>query len=124
MDTPDLEQVVTIRLYGSVRGKTIASIAHAFALAEFKLSLNPAATNAPWRLGTAAQDYFVWRKSVVEEKRALEATLRDLLGGQIIDPGVPTWPVVRGVQQYEPAVASDVAKAYARGIVKACGLGQ
>ncbi len=120
---PVAPDVLTIRLQGTIRGKTVASLAHAYAMTEIKMALPPAVENAPWRThGGKDHDYFKWRKAMVEEHRALELVMADLLGGEPVKVGAITWPVSGGKATYMSELATSTAQAYARTIVKALGL--
>lgn len=121
VDTPPLHNY-TIRLHGSVRGKTVASLCHAYALTEIKLSLPGAVTNAPWRTTRKPQDYFAWRKALVIERNEIRLTLVDLFNGTPIEVGMPKWPLVNGVAAYNPDLATSISQEYARACVKALGL--
>lgn len=114
---------LTITLYGSVRGKSVAALAHAYCLTIMKLSLAPAAENAPWKVPGKHQDMFTWRKAMVAERDELERTLADLFNGEPIAVGDVVWPLTsEGRSVYDPATASVVARNYAMFVVKALGL--
>jgi hypothetical protein len=112
----------TVILWGSVRGKVVASIAQAFCLVEHKLALAPATENAPWRIEGKKQDYFMWRKAMAEERAMLYRTLADLFKGQPVMPGKINWPFVNGRTVYNRELATNVAQDYAKVVVKALGL--
>jgi hypothetical protein len=120
---PKMVASLVVYLFGTVRGKVVASLAHAYALAEFKLTLPPATENAPWRNSAKPQDYFEWRRSVVEERDALRLTLAGILHSDPIAPDRPAWPLSRGVSLYNPELANAIAQQYARWTCKIMGLG-
>lgn len=112
----------TVILWGSVRGKVVASIAHAYALTAMKLTLPPSSDNAPWRIAGKPQDYFKWRKAMVEENHMLQHTLNNLFAGQAPLPGKIEWPRANGTAQYVPELANGIAQDYAKLMVKTLGL--
>lgn len=115
---------MTIVLHGSVRGKTVASIAHAYALTHAKLALPYAADNAPWKIKGKNQDMFTWRRALVEEQNALRLTLTGLFSGPPIEPGIPVWQLHDGRAIYSPELANSIAQQYARNTVKFLGLAE
>lgn len=114
---------LTIQLFGTVRGKVVASLAHAYALSVMKLALAPATRNAPWRPeGGKPQDYFAWRKNVVNECSELEVTLSSLLGGSVPPMESPQWPLSGGYMHYDTKLAGMISQEYAKMFVRMMGL--
>lgn len=119
--TPEGSNTLQITLYGTVRGRLVRGLLHAYAELTYHLELTTAIDgDTPWR--KMKQDFFAWRKARVEEQESVLLSLRS--AGFIVaaPPRLQIAKTSSGRQVYDPMLISAMAAEYSRAGVKAFGL--